>query len=153
MLIRPFQDTDAEPLSQIIQACFEAMPTGTDPPEFIALQIYLYDREHILQDVREMHLFVVMEDDMLIGSGGYSAKKIHALYIAPAYQQRGTGSQVLEFLLTQARAENIRTIKTWSTRVAEHFYQKHGFQKLGHISFPNLGFMNVFVEMEKRLDD
>lgn len=151
MTIRPFRNADAEPLSRVIQECFEAMPPGIYSHKFIAFQIHSYNCEHILQDAQKIHLFVVVGDDVLIGSGGYSSEKIHVLYIKPVYQRQGIGSYVLTFLLEQAMADNIPTIKTWSTHVAEPFYQKHGFHKLGHISFPDLGFMNVFVEMEKTL--
>jgi ribosomal protein S18 acetylase RimI-like enzyme len=63
---------------------------------------------------------------------------IQGMLIDPAYQGRGTGSQLLEKLFEHCRTKEINTIRAlvpeWNTEL-RHFVEHHGFRHSNIINF------------------
>jgi GNAT superfamily N-acetyltransferase len=72
------------------------------------------------------------EDGQLVGFGRVvSDEALHAmiydLIVAPAYQQQGLGTQILEMLVKACLDAHIRDIQLFCARGKQAFYEKRGF--------------------------
>jgi GNAT superfamily N-acetyltransferase len=72
------------------------------------------------------------EDGRLAGFGrlvsdGILHAMIYELIVAPPYQNRGIGSQILERLIDRCREHHIRDIQLFCARGKKAFYEKRGF--------------------------
>lgn len=101
-----------------------------------AHQIRYLQREQALDDIRQGGGWIANVDDEYVGYGlGIYAPDplIGGLFIKPAFQRLGIGSQLLEnitdwFSQQQARSMMLTT-DTGSS--AERFYEKHGWRAAG----------------------
>jgi len=78
------------------------------------------------------YLVAVYDEDRLVGFGrvvsdGVLHAMIYDLIVAPDYQGRGIGTQVLNMLIPQCLEYNIRDIQLFCARGKRHFYEKFGF--------------------------
>jgi GNAT superfamily N-acetyltransferase len=77
-------------------------------------------------------LVSVYENGRLVGFGrlvsdGILHAMIYELIVAPPYQNRGIGSQILERLIDRCREHRIRDIQLFCARGKKAFYEKRGF--------------------------
>ncbi len=78
------------------------------------------------------YLIAVYHDSQLVGFGrlvsdGVLHAMVYELIVAPAYQNRGLGSQILERLIARCRVHRIRDIQLFCARGKRRFYEKRGF--------------------------
>jgi GNAT superfamily N-acetyltransferase len=144
-------EADAEALVRAQVAAFNSdsllypgIPIGGPPG---------YDSaEQMLVKIRQDDCYKIMADGQVVGGivvfvqeeGHYH---LDLLFIDPAYHNRGIGSQALLFL-DQAYTATRWTLDTPGYAIRNHhFYQKHGFVKVGEKVLPEI----TLYEYERRL--
>lgn len=73
------------------------------------------------------------------------------LGIHPRYQNQGVGSSLIQPILEKADTENVPCYLETSTEGAVRFYQRHDFEVLKKIDFPQEGFQIWTMMREPRL--
>jgi N-acetylglutamate synthase-like GNAT family acetyltransferase len=130
MNIRRFNNNDAIEVSKIIEKCFRTQNLGNYTKESIENQINENSTEKLIKTSKQVRYFVSLDNDKIIGICGYDKNKVRTLFIDPEYQNKGIGSLLLKYVLAEAKNEGINELKCWSTKYAERFYNKNGFNKI-----------------------
>lgn len=127
-MIRSYQADDFATVHRIINEAAEAYRGVI--PEDRWHEPYMTEAE-LAQQMDDGVGFVVWEEDgTLSGTMGIQRAQdvylIRHAYVAPAFQRRGIGDALLDFLLEQTPGRIL--VGTWAAAVwAIRFYEKHGF--------------------------
>lgn len=96
-------------------------------------EVYRLSPEELWEAISaSWHVVAVYDGAGLVGFGrlvsdGVLHAMIYELIVAPEYQKRGIGSQVLERLVDACKAHRIRDIQLFCARGKRAFYEKRGF--------------------------
>lgn len=152
-MIRQAKISEINDILNITRACAEKM---------IKNDIYQWNseypsREVFLNDLNRNELFVLIEDDLLIGVitiSTYMDKEyqdiewltpnkrniyIHRLAINPPYQSKGHAQKLMTFAENRARKKLMLSVRldTFSQNSRnQKFYETRGYEKLSDIYFP-----------------
>lgn len=130
MHIRPFQADDVDRVVELHRAAVEDVCSADYTADQIAAWTDTSTEESLETAQRdEIHRFVAVEDDTVIGFGEYNADeaKITGLYVAPDRMGSGAGTALLERVEEDARQQGIDVLECFSTVTARTFYEQHGY--------------------------
>ena len=68
------------------------------PKEVVEFFCRHHSKEHILEGIASGNMGVLMDGDMIVGTGCYDENHITGVYVLPCYQKRGYGSQIMDCL-------------------------------------------------------
>ncbi|MCB9459724.1 MAG: GNAT family N-acetyltransferase [Anaerolineaceae bacterium] len=134
-IFRPAHADDAPELTQAAIASFHydsvlypEVEIG-GPPGYDSVDV-------MLRNIEEQACFAIVEDDQIVGGMvinvmGAGHYHLDLIFLAPEYQNRGLGTQALQFLESTFLATKW-TLDTpiWAVR-NRHFYEKHGYVNVG----------------------
>jgi len=111
--------------------------------------------EQYEKHIRERQVVIAQHRSIPVGFGTLDLTKgeIVQLYVRPGYARKGVGKQILEQLLSIARASGLREVHCKSSLNAQAFYANAGFesgQKCKH-RLRNGGELDC-IPMKKRLE-
>jgi len=145
-------ETDAEALVQVQVASFHSdtvlypgVPLG-GPPGYDSV-------EQMRAKIQHGECYRIVADGQIVGGILVLAQEeghyhLDLLFIGPDYHNRGIGSRALQFL-DQTYPAKRWTLDTpaYSLR-NHHFYQKHGFVKIGELTLPDI----ILFSYEKKVE-
>ncbi|MDE5601756.1 MAG: GNAT family N-acetyltransferase [Clostridia bacterium] len=99
--------------------------------------------ERIKERAEKGHFYVVKDDGKIIGCGGIGAYWesptecwINTIFVEPAYQRKGIGTKIIEFLENDEYAKRASRIEIHSAIPAVAFYRRLGYEhKNGQLSY------------------
>ncbi len=114
-----------------------------------------YSEENLRQQSEKQQFILLKENNLPLGFAAYeifpndASAKIHKLYVLPGNQGKGIGKNLVEYILRQAKKENLSHLSLNVNRnnPAIQFYQRLGFEivKEEDISIGNGYLMEDFV--------
>ena len=118
----PFSVEYREQYKQIYNACFHDMREALDIKPYDFIQDYSFF-EKGMDDV-----YLLIENGQLIGSVALKGSEIDDLIVAPEFQNKGYGKQILLWALENIQSENvILHVAQWNQK-AIRLYEKNGFE-------------------------
>lgn len=83
----------------------------------------------VLKKLSIAHNFYVCEKDgELTGFCSINAKGfIHSFFVSTAYQRKGVGAYMMQFIIEYALRHNIKTLEAEVSVTAKSFFEKYGF--------------------------
>jgi GNAT superfamily N-acetyltransferase len=96
--IRPFMDSDAEVLHQLIYQTIDDAYTGVYGPKAIQYFKDYHSSSQILDDARQGQTMVLELNERIVGTGTICEQNIRRVFISPAFQGRSFGRMVMETL-------------------------------------------------------
>jgi N-acetylglutamate synthase-like GNAT family acetyltransferase len=127
MRIRPFQDKDIEQVIKIIEQNLELIK-NTDKDSIKALKKFL-TKEQILEKSKQHRLFVAHKAENILGLAGHTKTHIILCYVKPSESKKGIGTKLVNYVLNQMQDKGVKTVLANSTKFAQNFYLKNGFEK------------------------
>jgi len=82
----------------------------------------------VVLDLEDYEIFILVEDDCVIGTVSLGKNQIGELYVDPDYAGRGIGKKLLNFIEKYAKSKDIKNIYLFSTVSSEKFYKKNGYK-------------------------
>lgn len=149
--VRKFKEEDAVEVSNVIKQSFRTLISHSYTKESIEDQIEENSPKKIIEKAKKVKYFVAMENEKIVGFGGYSEEKVHTFFVLPKMQGKGIGGKILEKVLSEAKTEGIKSLKCWSTFSAENFYASFGFKKIKKLNLKTKNSSISFMEMVKEL--
>jgi ribosomal protein S18 acetylase RimI-like enzyme len=108
--------------------------------------------EHMRMRIQEAECYSMMDAGRIIGGivafdMGHGHVHVGQIFIDPAYQNRGIGTQAMRFL-EQTYAARLWTLDTptWAVR-NQHFYEKLGYVRVKEETLPDI----TLIGYEKRI--
>lgn len=121
----PFREEFFEEYKKIYNECFYEMRKALDIKPY-----YFYSSIEQLEDKKEK-IFVLKENDELIGSVAMIDCEIDDLIVNPKYQGKGYGKKLLLYAINKMQTMGINTIKLyvakWNEKAVK-LYEKNGFK-------------------------
>ncbi len=90
-----------------------------------------HSREHVLEGIASGNMGVLVDNDVIIGTGCFDGNHITGIYVLPRYQKQGCGSQIMNFLEDKIRQTYTVSILEASLP-AVCLYEHRGYKTVGH---------------------
>ncbi len=90
-----------------------------------------HSREHILKGIASGHMNVLVNGDMIVGTGCFDGNHITGVYVLPDYQKQGCGSRIMDFLEAEIAQKHGSSLLDASLPAA-CFYERRGYKSVGH---------------------
>jgi GNAT superfamily N-acetyltransferase len=118
---------DAEVISRVIVQAAEQTNSKDYPPAIIAEVIGNFSPERVIERLLTRQAFVVMEQEMVVGTGSLDATMVRSVFVLPRFQRRGIGRALLDHIEGVARAQGSSRLEVPSSIGAEGFYRRMGY--------------------------
>lgn len=134
MDIRRFRDGDAAGVSALIATTLRTTNIRDYSSEYIEALIRTLPPEAIVERAKWMHLYVALDGERIIGSGGIGpywgsadVSSLFTIFVSPEFQGRGVGRRIVEVLEADEFALRAKRIEVPASITAVPFYQKLGY--------------------------
>ncbi len=82
----------------------------------------------VILDLNDYEIFILVEDENVIGTVSLGENQIGELYVDPEYAGRGIGVKLLKFIEKYAKSKELANIYLFSTLPSEGFYKNNGYR-------------------------
>lgn len=121
------------------------------PEEVVDFFCRHHSKEHILGGIASGNMGVLMDGDVVVGTGCYNGNHITGVYVLPDYQKRGCGSKIMDCLETEIIKKYDAAILDASLP-AVCTYEHRGYKTVGHGVYELENDVKLVYEiMEKKL--
>lgn len=111
-----------------------------------------HSRENVLSDIEDGIVWLMEEEDGMIGTVTVKGNAVNRLFVLPEYQSHGYGSQLMDFAERKI-AERFTHVSIDSSLAAKEMYLKRGYRQKRTCRIPaGNGDILIYDEMEKRVD-
>ena len=144
MMIRRFEESDAEAVSQLIRTTMEISNRKDYPEEMMDDLIRSETPEHVLGQAGWTHMYVVADGEKIIGCGAigpYWGKKdessLFSFFVLPEYQGKGIGRKIMETLEQDEYFLRAKRIEIPASITGLPFYLRMGYHYKNGITEPD----------------
>ena len=145
--IRAAVPGDAEAISAMIHAALRQTNTQDYPVTIIDRLAHSYSAPRVAVMIRQREMFVADQLGLVIGTIGYAAGAVRSLFVAPNFQSRGIGRNLIAAVEDHARHEGMQSLTVAASLTAMAFYRRCGFTDLRPVDPSGIAMML----MHKRL--
>ena len=151
--VRRYRSGDEFALSALLRRTLTEINANYCPKAEIDWLYARYTPDGVAEIARNGHMYVLTEDDRIVGTGttiltGESECEIIAAFLLPEYLGRGLGRRLFDVLENDALAIGARRIWLTSSVNALDFYEKIGYKYV--YGYRQRGGEMHLLEMEKR---
>ncbi len=153
MEIRPFEQTDAVAVSELIKNTIRISNVKDYPLELMEALIDAETPQHIIERASWTHFYVVQEHEKIIGCGSigpYWGKEdessLFTIFVLPEYQGKGIGRAIIDTLENDIYFLRAKRIEIPASITGVPFYLKMGYHFKNGISEPDKEYL---IRMEK----
>ena len=90
-----------------------------------------HSREYILERIASGDMVVLINRDIIIGTGCYDGNHITGVYVLPEYQKQGCGSRIMDCLGMEISKKHDTALLDASLS-AVCLYEHRGYKTVGH---------------------
>lgn len=144
MLIRRFEETDAQEVSALISTTLMITNIKDYSEEDMKILVNRQKPENVLERASWTHYYVVAEDEKIIGCGAigpYWGKEdessLFSIFVSPEYQGKGVGRKIIETLENDEYFLRAKRIEIPASITAVNFYLKCGYTYKNGITEPD----------------
>lgn len=121
------------------------------PKEVVDFFCQHHSKEHILDGISSGNMGVLMNDNIIAGTGCFNNNHITGVYVLPSYQRKGFGSHIMNCLETEISKKHDTAILDASLP-AVCLYEHRGYKTVGHGIYELENDVKLVYEvMEKKL--
>ena len=153
MNIRPFEQTDAVAVSELIRNTIRISNVKDYPIELMERLIESQTPQHVIERASWTHFYVVQQQKKIIGCGAigpYWGKEdessLFTIFVLPEYQGKGIGRAIIDTLENDIYFLRARRIEIPASITGVPFYLKMGYHFKNGISEPD---KEHIIRMEK----
>ena len=153
MLIRRFQESDSEAVSQLIRRTIEISNKKDYPEDLLDDLIRTETPEYVLGRAGWTHMYVVLDGEKTVGCGAigpYWGKEdescLFTIFVLPEYLGKGVGRQIMETLEQDEYFLRAKRIEIPASITGVPFYLRMGYHYKNGISEPD---EEHLIRMEK----
>ena len=110
-----------------------------------------HSRDHILEGIASGNMGVLIDGDIIIGTGCYDGNHITGVYVLPSHQRQGCGTQIMNCLESEiSKKHDIAILDASLSAVC--LYEHRGYKTVGHGIYELENEVKLVYEiMEKKL--
>lgn len=123
--------SDANRLANIIQKTVRLQYPRYYPAEVAEFFCLLHSKEKILEDIQAGHVWVLIQDGQVLGTGTVEENHITRVYVPAHLQGKGYGSRIMQELELRV-AQDYDTAQLDASLPACRMYEKRGYHTIRH---------------------
>ena len=136
----------------VLHTAIETVYPKYYPKEVVTFFCNHHSKEHILDGIKSGNMGVLIDKDLVVGTGCFDGNHITGVYVLPAYQNQGYGSHIMDFLETEIE-KNHDTVILDASLAAVCLYEHRGYKTMGHGMYKLENDVKLVYEiMEKKLE-
>ena len=89
----------------------------------------LHNKENISTDIKNNRVYILIDNNKVIGTASLLENHISRVFILPEYQNQGYGSKIMDFLETKIRLNYDYSVLE-SSIPSKEFYKNRNYEKL-----------------------
>lgn len=121
------------------------------PKEVVDFFCCHHSKEHILDGIASGNMGVLMDGNVIVGTGCFNDNHITGVYVLPSYQKQGYGSYIMNCLETEI-AKRYDTAILDASLPAVCLYENRGYKTVGHGIYELANDVKLVYEiMDKKL--
>ena len=121
------------------------------PKEVVDFFCQHHSKEHILDGIASGNMGVLVDDNVIVGTGCFDSNHITGVYVMPCYQKQGFGTQIMNYLENEISKKHDIAILDASLP-AVCLYEHRGYKTVGHGIYELENDVKLVYEiMEKKL--
>lgn len=151
MEYRSAKPEDAKEIYEIVQDTIKKVYPKYYLPEIVDMFCELHNEDNIVADIENGNVYVILENDIIIGTGTIKENNITRVYVLPEFQGKGFGT----FIMKKLEEEIIKQYdkaELDASLPACRLYYNLGYKTIDHgILECAGGVIMVYEIMEKKL--
>jgi len=121
-------------------------------PEIVEMFSEYHSRDHVLQDILARNTYILLREDVIVGTGTIQENHITRVYVRPKFQGKGYGTYIMN-QLEELISKNYDTVDIDASLPACRLYQRLGYTTVDHgIWECKNGVIQVYEIMKKELN-
>lgn len=141
-----------ETIYNILHTTIETVYPKYYPKEVVDFFCNHHSKEHILEGIASNNMRVLIDDNIIVGTGCFDNNHITGLYVLPQYQKRGYASHIMDCLEAEISKKYDVSILEASLP-AVGLYENRGYKTVGDGIFELKNDVKlVYKIMEKNLE-
>lgn len=121
------------------------------PKEVVDFFCRHHSKEHVLKGIASGNMGVLMEGNVIVGTGCFDQNHITGVYVLPSFQKRGFGSHIMNCLENEI-SKKYDTAVLDASLPAVCLYEHRGYKTVGHgVHELENGAKLVYEIMEKKI--
>ena len=125
------KETDLEQIVMLVKDTIQEIYPKYYPKEIVDFFCKLHCRDNILKDIKSGFVGILLDDNMVVGTGCYKDNHITRVYVKTECQGKGYGSYIMQYLENQICLQYDMAYLDASLPVS-HLYEKRGYQTIKH---------------------
>lgn len=146
--IRPYQASDAQPVSKIIRTTMRRSNAADYPADRLQLLIDYFSSEKVQQMNEDRVCLVAEVDGEVIATGAVEADELVTFFVQPEHHGKGIGTALLTELERIAFARGLGQLRVDASLTGAPFYERHGYERTGEVLDGTAG---PQIPMEKQM--
>ena len=141
----------ADGIRDVLHTAIKTVYPRFYPKEVVDFFCNHHSREHVLEGIASGNMGVLMDEDVIIGTGCYYGNHITGVYVLPKYQNKGCGTMIIDHLEREI-AKKYDSVELDASLAAVILYEHRGYKTVGHGKYDlENGVKLVFEKMRKQL--
>jgi GNAT superfamily N-acetyltransferase len=128
--IRIADAEDAEAISSLVIRTLRGSNVGDYDPDHIATLVAGFSPMGVLERMTGRRTFVALRVGEVVGVASLGDRRVHTVFISPELQKQGIGAALMARVEALAQTCGMISLTLRSSKTAEGFYQKLGYQSL-----------------------
>ena len=141
----------ADGIRDVLHTAIKTVYPRFYPKEVVDFFCNHHSREHVLEGIASGNMGVLIDEDVIIGTGCYYGNHITGVYVLPKYQNKGCGTMIIDHLEREI-AKKYDSVELDASLAAVILYEHRGYKTVGHGKYDlENGVKLVFEKMRKQL--
>ncbi|MDE6385370.1 MAG: GNAT family N-acetyltransferase [Eubacterium sp.] len=125
----------AESVCNLVQNTIKTVYPKYYPLEVVDFFCELHSKENISNDILNGNLYVLYDNDILVGTGSFRENHITRVYVSPEHQGRGYGTYIInQFEKSIKGSFDVAVLDASLSAVM--LYEKLGYKTIKHNKYP-----------------
>ena len=139
----------ADGIRDVLHTAIKTVYPRFYPKEVVDFFCNHHSREHVLEGIASGNMGVLMDEDVIIGTGCYYGNHITGVYVLPKYHNKGCGTMIIDHLEREI-AKKYDSVELDASLAAVILYEHRGYKTVGHGKYDlENGVKLVFEKMRK----
>jgi citrate lyase synthetase len=122
---------DGQKIFKLVQTTIQQIYPSYYPLEVVQFFCYHHKLEAIQHDIQKKNVWILIENEDIIGTGSCAGNNLMRLFVLPNYQGKGHGAMILDNLEKEI-GQNFDHVILDASLASAKIYEKRGYQTIKH---------------------
>lgn len=127
VIIRKFEEKDAEQASNSIRRALKEVNYKDYPPEVIEFMVNAFSPEYVIEKSKKALIYVAELNEVVVGTVKLQDDYIGMVFVNPDEEYKGIGTALMDKIENSAIEKGLKILTLPASLTAIGFYEKRGY--------------------------